>query len=132
LHWDGTTWSDVGTAGGATGIQGIWGSGPKDVWAVTGKYDTVSSRTVGVALHYDGSAWSTMNITGSALLIAVSGTAANNVWAVGRDGASAHWDGNTWTSVATAAALSLSGVWASPAETWAVGENGAILRIRHR
>lgn len=135
LHWDGTTWSDLGVVGGiaaGSGVSGIWGSGPNDVWAVTGKYDTATSRRVGVALHYDGSAWSAMHVNGSGALTAVSGTAANDVWAVASDGASAHWDGTSWTAVATGATLPLYAVWASPAETWAVGDNGAILRIRHR
>ncbi|HJZ87478.1 MAG TPA: hypothetical protein VKN99_20025 [Polyangia bacterium] len=48
LHWDGAAWSG-NVSPTTTTLHGIYGSGPRDIWAV-GEQGTV--------LHFDGSAWS--------------------------------------------------------------------------
>jgi hypothetical protein len=46
VHWDGQAWSTVSVDPSAAqlGLGGIWGTGPKDVWAVG----------TGGILHWDG------------------------------------------------------------------------------
>ena len=86
-----------------------------DAWAVgnfLGPND--DDGQIMLAEHWDGTAWSqvpTPNVMGSdEKLNAVSAAAANDVWAVGTkqmtgfahtDPLTAHWDGTSWTIVAT-------------------------------
>jgi len=60
-HWDGATWSKQPAATGpsySAGIDyvGIWGSGPKDIWAAY--VPAKRATTVGFS-HWDGETWST-------------------------------------------------------------------------
>jgi hypothetical protein len=76
-----------------------------DSWAV-GSYQT-SGASYPLALHWDGTSWSSIPITStgaSSSLLGVAATAAGDVWAVGtRDGSTLiqHWDGATWSIVAS-------------------------------
>lgn len=109
-------------------------------WAVGSRFDTDVRTSVPYALRWDGSAWTDVTVPypgtsqGTALL-AVTGSAPYDVWAVGtktipnnlsRTFAS-HWDGSTWSTVATPNAGNprtgvLSGVVAIAADdVWAVG-----------
>jgi hypothetical protein len=57
-----------------------------------------------------------------ALLWWVFGFAANDVWAVGQQGAIVHYDGASWQMVASGTDANLSGIWAGDRnEIWAVG-----------
>jgi hypothetical protein len=79
----------------------------------------------------DGWCWSTPTPQGSSL-VSISGSSANDVWAVGDEGAIIHWDGNSWTEVPsglqtiwvpTGGQSALRGVWsAGPGDAWAVGD----------
>jgi hypothetical protein len=118
----GQTW--VRQAEGMTGavLYGIWASSNQDVWAVGD----------GVALHFDGSAWTSATLGAGVVGLAVWGTADNDVWAVGRHpgGLVAHFDGVSWTPIMTppvAALLAVRGVGAN--DIWAVGKAG-MLRYR--
>ena len=58
----------------------------------------------------------------------VWGTAPDDVWVVGSFGTVLHWDGATWTSVATGSTAHLESVWcAARDQVWIVGEIGTIL-----
>ncbi len=53
-------------------------------------------------MHWDGNDWSQVDFpAGVAVLTDVSGSALDDVWAVGADATGspimAHWDGTTWT-----------------------------------
>jgi hypothetical protein len=118
----GQTW--VRQAEGMTGavLYGIWAGSNQDVWAVGD----------GVALHFDGSGWTTTSLGAGVVGHAVWGAADNDVWAVGRHpgGLVAHFDGNGWTVITTppvAALLAVRGVGAN--DIWAVGKEG-VLRYR--
>jgi carboxypeptidase family protein len=44
-------------------------------------------------------------------LLAIWGSGASDVWAVGRKGAIVHWDGNGWSTVASGTQRTLRGLW---------------------
>ncbi len=66
------------------GLSSVWGSGPNDVWVV---------GAAGTALHWDGSAWTTMTVGTTQSLYAVWGSGPNDVWAVSTPGAIFHTNG---------------------------------------
>jgi hypothetical protein len=142
-HYDGAAWSRATLPGGdQVGVlNGLWGSGPNDVWAVgqaPGAWPTTDlggdgGTPLAVTVHWNGSVWSTVANPALGRLNAVWGSGSGDVWAVGDNGqlpptASAiHWDGTAWSSVAGVEALqSATAVWgAGPGDAWAVGQNGA-------
>jgi hypothetical protein len=73
LHYDGSKWTVAATTPGYTGYGGVWASSASDVWATLPQ---------GGLWHYDGSAWSTVEL-GADYLYSVTGTAAGDIWASG-------------------------------------------------
>jgi hypothetical protein len=62
-------------------------------------------------------------------LLAIHGSSANNVWAVGRAGVVLRFDGQKWERVETGLPTTFSGVYvAAPNDVWVVGEEGVMLR----
>jgi len=89
MHWNGAAWSIVATP--QPGIQsrdlyGVKAFSAGDAWAV-GWYYEANFTADALALHWNGSAWSQVATPGPGTrgnaLTAVSGAAANDVWAVG-------------------------------------------------
>lgn len=151
-HWNGRSWKTVpypGT-GKYSEINGIAALASNNVWAV-GDAGVVTSRgleRLTLTLHWNGTAWkrvpspqpetfttppgSVHNVLG-----AVSGSATNDVWAVGQYDLSAngvhgsraltlHWNGRRWKLVSNPDFVAhhvswLSGVSASATGVWAVG-----------
>lgn len=104
----------------AGGLKALWGSGPRDIWAVG---DAI--------LHYDGAGW-TQAAQPEGFLHAVWGSGPRDVWAVGTRHEVWHHDGRSWVRVALPAGLAtggtLAGVWGSgPRDVWAVGQDGEVL-----
>ena len=61
-------------------------------------------------------------------LRSIWGFAANDVWFAGADGFTLHYDGSTFTRVATGTKYALTSLWgAAPNDLWAVGVNSTIL-----
>ncbi|MFL5734287.1 MAG: hypothetical protein ACJ78Q_13960, partial [Chloroflexia bacterium] len=138
MHYDGSAWSTVPitTSGSLRGITAI---SPTDIWAVGTVYRAGSHWTF--TMHYDGASWSEVQSpnAGSAenWLFSVSGTATDDVWAVGHyhDNDSRgytlvlHWNGSAWSVVPSPNEVgynSLLGVAAiSRDDAWAVGEHGS-------
>lgn len=133
LHWDGTTWVEVGGElndrwwQNSYGtwfhdrwpLHGIWGSSASSVWAVGDN---------GAIVHWDGLAWSEPSRPTSSHLHGVWGSSANDVWAVGTAGTILHWDGGAWSSVPSGTTSDLTAVWGSSAvDVWAVGSGGTIV-----
>ena len=84
--------------------------------------------------RYDGQAWSEAESAKEGFaFLSVTGSASNDVWAVGIDGF-AHHDGDRWTihdAAALLAGIALVGdAGSSGSEYVAVGYNTAILRLR--
>jgi hypothetical protein len=127
VHYDGTTFTAQQTP--STG-NAIWGSSSHDLWT-SGGGSTIA--------HYDGTTWSLATapvLTSAANSFGtVSGSGANDVWAVGATGNAglvAHYDGTTWTQLGiqtTTASLTLAaGVERTAGDFWAVGESGSVVR----
>lgn len=126
FHWDGTSWTTHSSIQART----IWARAKNDVWA--------GDRTL---QHYDGATWSpAYNIEGGAapgIITSISGTATDDVWAVGYEPStgshpafSAHWDGKAWTlKPLPINAGQMQSVWAvSKKEAYAVSFDGGIFK----
>jgi hypothetical protein len=138
-HWDGTRWRRVfsGQHHARCDLRSIQALAADDIWAV----GTRVSHAVDVFTlteHWNGSSWRRVpspNRSGSLArdeLFAVSGTATDDVWAVGFYNQPVshrplveHWDGSTWVTVDAPQKSSydeLYGVAAvSSDDAWAVG-----------
>lgn len=103
-------------------LLSVWGSGPKDVWAVGGPLGNTGFTTL--VMHFDGSAWHRLSPGGEQTFWWVSGSSPDDVWMVGEQGRIAHWDGQTqkFTEHTSGVSATLWGVMAfSPTDVWAVG-----------
>jgi hypothetical protein len=151
-HWDGTAWTATYLRFAAL-LRGIAAAGPDQIWAVGQRYgrtDPYGDTTL--TMRFNGHAWSRIpspnalsgNSTDQNWLTSVSAVAANDVWAVGRDGNHdggpldqtliEHWDGVRWTIVpspnpgGSSQDNDLWGVAAVAAgDVWAVGGVGSFL-----
>jgi photosystem II stability/assembly factor-like uncharacterized protein len=104
-------------------VRGLWGVGQSLVIAVGDQGEILRRDNTG-AWHKD------RGISTDTPFFAVTGAAANDVWAVG-DNRVSHYDGATWTdSSAPQALYPLYAVWMSArGEGWAVGEQGTIAQL---
>lgn len=105
-------------------LEGIWGSGPNDLWAVG---DNGTIRHLGASKTL----WDVIASPTTDALHAVWGTASNNVWAVGDNGTILHFDGQSWMKSSAAFEIGkkprLAAIWGSgPNDVWIVGEAVAL------
>ena len=136
-HWNGSTWSTSFTpASPQDSLRSIVEIAPDDIWVV-GEQQTSGMPSHILTLHWNGSNWQSIAapdeaVGGKNSLVAVSATAANDVWAVGfivpLKGPIAplieHWNGSKWsiTRLSVSASLQLSSVKALASnDVWAVG-----------
>src|SRR5439155_13866460 len=139
-HFDGSRWAivTVPTPGaGAAYLRAVGGVSGTDVWAA-GYQTTQSGAQQSLIEHYDGVAWTIIPSANPASLAvylsSIVALATNDVWAAGHylDNAGIyrtlveHWDGSSWTIVATSNAgngdNALNGLAAvGPNDIWAVG-----------
>ncbi|MBX3191145.1 MAG: hypothetical protein KF819_29380 [Labilithrix sp.] len=84
--YDGVTSKQVSVKQGQGGVVGIWAASDGDVWL---------ARSGGIG-HLSNGAYETVDTTP---VHAVSGSAADDVWAIGKD-AVMHYDGKAWSEVA--------------------------------
>jgi hypothetical protein len=141
-RWNGSAWSlvAVNSAVGSE-LNAVSGTGASDIWAVGSGGAAGSAAQSTLALHWNGSSWSssaTKNTNTINALRGVAAVASNNVWAVGDaiktpgDGVSVyrtlieHWTGSSWTVVPSpnigAGNNSLQAIKArSASDIWAVG-----------
>jgi hypothetical protein len=133
LHWDGSKWSKVAVAAisgseGRSALDDMAVIAPDDIWAIGFRSESsvFYERGHHLVLHWDGSAWNVMPITGlepaenssdrGVSLTAIAGTAPDDIWVVGYHNASAydgstnswdpmpglftaHWDGSVWSVI---------------------------------
>jgi hypothetical protein len=109
-----TSWGTFPFPGTTPSLNGVWGSGSGDLFAV---------GDAGALAHWDGAAWSTTALDPAVAMRAVWGSGPGNVLAVGDNRPNdptavlAHWDGVAWSHPSLAPTLplpgSLSGVWGS-------------------
>lgn len=139
-HWNGLNWSTVASPNESTEqniLQSVAAIASSDVWAVGYYYDNTTNEDITLAEHWNGAGWSiipTPNPEAESQLFGVSATASNDVWAVGNSynpssyawsALIEHWDGTSWSVVAspspTGAYQVLYGVAAiSASDAWAV------------
>jgi hypothetical protein len=135
LHWNGSAWSKVPTQQVPGSVETVLYKvavvSPSDAWAVGFSYDQALGQRP-VAEHWDGIAWSVIPTPDpeEGSFENVAADASNDAWAVGFPiGApgplAEHWDGSSWSTVTVhhpSRLDGLSGVTASPAGVFAVGE----------
>lgn len=134
-HWDGTGWSRSAVpaiADPTSALNAVSASGPGDAWAV-GQMRRQRYQFLPLALHWNGTAWSTVDIgaLGSTEVLGVADISPTDAYAFGsltHNGQAAHWDGTAWTTFsppqpannnmgATLRAISADG----PDDVWMVG-----------
>jgi hypothetical protein len=114
LHWNGQTWSVVPVAVTRFGFSSVTALSPTDVWGAGGAATGEPLDTnVPAIVHWDGTSWKgvatpnpnpgSRNSSGITGIAAIS---ANDIWAVGPIGSNAqplteHWDGTSWSIVAS-------------------------------
>lgn len=109
-HWDGTAWKTTKFTQFDGMLSGLSVRSDSDIWAVGNK--NTGSQTQGLALHYDGTAWTEVpvpaTVNAKTFLDTVHSNGPNDVWVAGRalndkqqtvtKGAYViHWDGTKWT-----------------------------------
>jgi hypothetical protein len=121
---------------GAPDLSSVAAIATNDVWAVG-----TSGDTQGIAVHWNGSAWTryqTPSQVGKVYLRGVAAASATDVWAVGSivtgqfssTALVEHWDGSQWSVAATSDVTAgqqnfLSGVAVvTSSDVWAVGTTG--------
>ena len=102
----------------------IGGADPSDVWV-----GTRDSSNVGSILFWDGEGWTTQfsggQFTGVRGIVALS---PSDVWAVGDNGMTLHFDGSAWGPFSSGTAQNLNAVWGTDTDhVWAVGNDSTIL-----
>lgn len=132
LHYDGTAWSRSPGPVAQT-LYGIWGTGPGDIYAAGA---SPTPTTPGTILHYDGSAWTAVVSaglgTGSFESVWTDRTDSQLVYACGAAGLLVRYNGATWDAIPSPTSANLHAIWGTPDHTlFAVGDGGAILRIRY-
>jgi len=134
LHYDGSSWTRM-DSGTSVALNGVWGTGPNDVYAVGG-YSSPSMEgqpddVLGVVLHYDGSSWSEMWSGTTACLKALWAGGPNDIHAVGgisyHQSSVLHYDGSDWSVLWTGSGGGIKGVWGTgPSNVFAVGSTIAL------
>ena len=136
-HWDGANLTLAYQGAATQSFYAIWASGPNDVW--------VGGDGMGgpALVHWDGHVWSTdysINnaYVGNVPIYAIGGSAPDQVWLLGAPGSTYFWNGTSWTESKDAdqpessnslPPYVLRDVWsAGPGDTWAVGDDGVLLR----
>lgn len=127
LHYDGDTWASVTLPEfqrpNVTALYKIWGTAADNIYAV--------GRS-GVILHYQGDGWVEEASGTGDDLIALYGTSASEIVAVGgrSNGRVAIWNGETWRAESLAPLPGLNGVFMrTPGVVHVVGVEGTIARL---
>lgn len=100
---------------------GVWGLDDAFVltWGGEGNQEKMAC--------FDGNAWQPMPAPGD-MVMKVHGLARDLIYAVGKDGMIARWDGSRWHRVDSPVSSTLSSVFvASPDEIWACSNDGRFL-----
>jgi len=131
-QWDGVAWSLLPLSPdlGEGALEGVAAFATDDVWVVGYLGDPAASLERATAMRWDGAVWETAPVKpaiggGRSALVAVGGSAADDIWAVGyrrNQPLILHFDGRAWSRSAIDARGSLAAVVAlAPDDVWAVG-----------
>jgi hypothetical protein len=101
-------------------LLSVWGSSEADVFAVGGPLGNAGLSSL--VLHFDGTTWRDLGVSGTETFWWVAGTGPDDVWFVGEQGRMVHWDGAHATDLPRLTTATLYGVWpAAKNDAWAVG-----------
>lgn len=115
-YHNGTTWDSPDVPG--AGLWGVWGFGPRDVFAV---------GVSGTVVHFTGEDWTLAYEAGAHALLGVWGSGPGNVFAVGST--CLHNDGSSWRQMPFEPTSLLMGMWGtSPTNLYAVSAEGHVYR----
>lgn len=99
-------------------LLGIWGSGPKNVWA---------AGDAGRIVHFDGNKWDLVHTGIADYLAGVWGSSRKDVWITGYNGRVLRFDGKKWWDHPTGVSNDFNGIWGSgPKDVFTVGDRGVI------
>lgn len=99
----------------------VWGTGPDDVYVV---------GQPGAILHWNGAAWSLVDVSAE-VLTAVWGTGPGTIYAVGHGGAILRGSGTSWSSMTSGTEENFYDVGQGPYDAiYAVGEKGVIRALQ--
>lgn len=120
-HWDGNAWAIVASPNVDANdrLYSVTCVTSSDCWAVG--YSDMSPGSQTLIERWNGSSWSIVSAASATpILRSVTCTTASNCWAVGS--VIEHWDGNSWTGVASPTIGELGGVTCiSASDCWAAG-----------
>lgn len=103
-HFDGKKWERMATPGNANGqLNSVFAISPTDAYAV--------GLTTPKVLHYDGTSWTKVFDLPAVGAFQVKALSASSVWATVGNGALAHWDGATWTTIAGPSGATFRALW---------------------
>ncbi len=114
------TWTVAGEVGALARIKvSTLDASADEVFVVGGTWGTD-----GVALHYDGTSWTTMDSGTEHHLMSVWGSSPMDVFAVGASGTIIYFNGSTWSAMNSGTNADLLSVWGnSPTDVFASGGN---------
>ena len=120
-HYDGTVWSATQLPGANQSLNAVYGTGPKDVWAV-GQDGSAKA----LIEHYDGTQWQSIAVTANGSLQDVWAAAPDDVWIVGSNNTVLRGNAVSGFTSVTVPAMStggtLRGVWgAARNDVWITG-----------
>jgi hypothetical protein len=120
--WNGDGWNDMP---GSTDLTSVWAAADNDAWA--GGFDTLGEPEL---RHWDGQTWTVADqLHPGGQLTWIAGSGPQDVWAVTTSGGIFHYDGSIWTQFDSGSFSALWGVMTDAGQAWAVGEDGAVLRV---
>lgn len=120
-HYDGTDWS-THEVGPLDELYAVWTADAASAVWVVGEEGRIHAfdRTSQTFTSFDSGV--------STALLDLWGAAADDVWAVGEEGVLLHWDGASWSTVATGTSVTLHAVFGAAADdVWVVGGGGTRL-----
>jgi Big-like domain-containing protein len=133
LHYDGTSWQPA--AGFSpecnAGVRGLWVGSTSAVATGSGGDPLNRGPLSGRIWRLVGGVWE-RELVGDPLtsLQGVWGVSDDDIYAVGLAGLVMHFDGTSWTPIATGNDLNMESVWASSAtDVFAVGASGRIIHF---
>ena len=125
--FDGLTWKVVPVMGNQN-LTGVFAAQGAVTPGNSGGVVAFASSQSGIYQYNATSGWlQTGNLFSN--FLAIHGSDAAHMWAVGMTGALAAWDGTSWKSQTSGTSIALRDVWAASSTlVYAVGEKGIILK----
>jgi len=93
IRRDADGWAEIDLPDDVPPLNGVWGLSSSDLYVVGGY--AIGEETLGAMYHFDGDAWSEIDVGAAAELHDVWGSASDDVWAVGEEGIFHHGGGGS-------------------------------------